>query len=79
MDVFFFVPLVILVGFVLPLWLILDYVSKWRSRRMLTTEDQQILTELWRSAQQMEDRIETLERIVLSDAQYRNKDDLSKP
>lgn len=79
MDVFFFVPLVILIGFVLPLWLILDYVSKWRSRRMLTTEDQQILTELWRSAQQLEDRIETLERIVLSDAQYRKKDDLSKP
>ncbi len=79
MDVFFFVPLVILIGFVLPLWLILDYVSKWRSRRMLTTEDQQILTELWRSAQQFEDRIETLERIVLSDAQYRKKDDHSKP
>ena len=79
MDVFVFVPLVIFLGFVVPLWLILDYVSKWRSRRMLTTEDQQILTELWRSAKQLEDRIETLERIVLSDAQYRKKDDLSKP
>lgn len=79
MDVFVFVPLVIFLGFVLPLWLILDYVGKWRSRRMLSTEDQQILAELWRSAQQLEDRIETLERIVISDAQNRKSDDLSTP
>ena len=79
MDVFVFVPLVIFLGFVLPLWLILDYVGKWRSRRMLSTEDQQILAELWRSAQQLEDRIETLERIVISDAQNRKSDELSTP
>ena len=78
MDVFIFVPLVIFLGFVLPLWLILDYVGKWRSRRMLSTEDQQILAEVWRSAQRLEDRIETLERIVLSDAQNRTSDDQSK-
>ena len=69
MDVFIFVPLVIFVGFVLPLWIVLDYVGKWRSRRMLSSEDQEILKEVWRSAQRLEDRIETLERIVLSDTQ----------
>jgi len=75
MDVFIFVPLVILVGFVVPLWLVLNHVGKWRSRRMLSTEDQQILGEVWRSAQRMEDRIETLERIVLSDSQNWKTDD----
>lgn len=78
MDVLIFVPLVILVGFVLPLWLVLNHVGKWRSRRMLSSEDQQILEEVWRSAQRMEDRIETLERIVLSDAQNWKSDDKSK-
>ncbi|MEM7442596.1 MAG: envelope stress response membrane protein PspB [Pseudomonadota bacterium] len=78
MDVFFFVPLVIVVAFVLPLWLVLHYIGKWRSRRMLSTEDQQILEEIWRSAQRLEDRIETLERIVLSDVQTWKSDDKSK-
>jgi phage shock protein B len=45
---------------------------------MLSTEDQQILEEVWRSAQRLEDRIETLERIVLSDSQNWKSDDLSK-
>lgn len=53
---------------VLP-WMILHYISKNRSNRNLTEDDERMLEDLWRSARTMERRIETLERLVEPDAQ----------
>jgi phage shock protein B len=52
---------------VLP-WMILHYISKSRSQRNLTDEDERMLEDLWRSARTMERRIETLERLVEPDS-----------
>lgn len=45
-------------------WIILHYISKARSNRNLTEDDERMLEDLWRSARTMERRIETLERLI---------------
>jgi phage shock protein B len=52
---------------VLP-WMILHYISKSRSSKNLTEDDERMLEDLWRSARTMERRIETLERLLEPDA-----------
>ena len=49
--------------------MILHYISKNRSSRNLTEDDERMLEDLWRSARTMERRIETLERLIEPDAQ----------
>ena len=53
---------------VLP-WMILHYISKSRTSKNLTEDDERMLEDLWRSARTMERRIETLERLIEPDAQ----------
>jgi phage shock protein B len=48
-------------------WLILHYVTKWRSTANLTREDENLLDELYDLARRLEDRVETVERIVAAD------------
>ena len=71
MGAFFLaIPLMIFVLFVLPVWLWLHY-NKGRTREnSLSAEDTQRLQQLTRDAQQMRDRIQTLEAIL--DAEHPN-------
>ena len=55
--------------FVILPWMILHYISKNRTSRNLTEDDERMLEDLWRSARTMERRIETLERLIEPDAQ----------
>ena len=55
---------VILVAFVLPLAVVLHYVTKWKSSRGLSSDEQKMLEELWQDAQKMESRINALETIL---------------
>jgi phage shock protein B len=48
-------------------WLILHYTTKWRSSATLTTEDENLLDELYDTARRLEDRLHTVERIVAAD------------
>lgn len=54
------VPIVI-IG--LP-WLILHYVTKWKTRTSLTAEDETMLDDLYDLARRLDDRMLTLERIL---------------
>ena len=54
--------------FVILPWMILHYISKNRSSRNLTEDEERMLEDLWRSARTMERRIETLERLLEPDA-----------
>jgi phage shock protein B len=47
-----------------PLALILHYVTKWKTAKGLSTEDEKMLEDLWESAQRMESRINALETIL---------------
>ncbi len=56
--------LILVLTVVVPLALILHYVTKWRTAKGLTNEDEKMLEDLWESAQRMESRINALETIL---------------
>ena len=47
-----------------PLWIIFHYITKMKTAKGLTAEDEKMLTDVWESTTKMEDRIVTLERIL---------------
>jgi len=55
---------VLLITICLPLWIIFHYVTKWKTSKGLSPEDERMLSEIWESANKMEERIITLERIM---------------
>lgn len=65
--VFFFVPTVIFMGLVLPLWLVLHYLSKARQSKGLSQQDQQALSEAMALVDKLENRIDSLEAILAAD------------
>lgn len=72
----FFVISILLVTIVAPIWITFHYITKWRSQKTLTGEDENILQELYENAAKMEDRIHHLERILDEEAAgWRRKSD----
>lgn len=55
---------ILLITVCLPLWIIFHYVTKWKTSKGLSAEDEKMLSEIWESANKMEERIVTLERIM---------------
>jgi phage shock protein B len=48
-------------------WLILHYVTKWKTAATLTTDDETMLDELYHLARRLDERMDTVERLVASD------------
>lgn len=48
-------------------WLILHYVTKWKTAATITTDDEALLEELYQLARRLEERMETVERLVAAD------------
>ncbi|EGQ8579424.1 envelope stress response membrane protein PspB [Vibrio cholerae] len=61
---FIAVPLIVFCIFVAPLWLILHYRSKRKTGDCLSDEELQLLRTLSDKANRLQDRVETLERIL---------------
>lgn len=55
---------VLFVTVCVPLWIIFHYITKMKTAKGLTTEDEKMLADVWESTKKMEDRIVTLERIL---------------
>ncbi len=55
---------ILLVTICFPLWIIFHYITKWKTSKGLSNEDEKMLKEIWDSTNRMEDRIKTLERIL---------------
>ena len=55
---------ILIITVVVPLWIIFHYVTKWKTSKGLSPEDEKMLSEIWESANKMEERIVTLERIM---------------
>ena len=51
----------------LPLYIVLHFVTRWKQSREISRDDEQMLENLWTLSQRLEDRIETLERILDDD------------
>jgi phage shock protein B len=48
-------------------WLILHYVTKWKQAKSITVEDEDLLDELHDIARRLDDRMNTIERIIAAD------------
>ncbi len=66
-DTLMVVPILFMV-IVLPLWLILHYVSKFKATKSLSQADEETLADLWRLSEILERRIESLETILDEEA-----------
>ncbi len=49
---------------VVPIWIVFHYITKIKTSKGLTAEDEKMLSEVWESTNRMEERIKTLERIL---------------
>jgi phage shock protein B len=58
------VPLILFLVIVAPIWIIAHYVTRWRLAKTLSPEEEKQFAELWRLAERMEERIDSLERIL---------------
>jgi phage shock protein B len=49
-------------------WLVFHYVTQWKKNGSLTVEDENLLDELHALARRLDDRMNTIERIVAADS-----------
>ena len=56
--------LVICVG--LP-WVVLHYITKWKTAATITTDDEVLLDELYNLAKRLDERMDTVDRLVTAD------------
>ena len=64
MDIEYLVIPILFIG--LP-WLILHYVTKWKTATTITTDDEVLLEELYNLAKRLDERMDSVERLVASD------------
>lgn len=63
-----FIPFVAIVSiFVGMPWVILHYVTKWKTAATLTNDDETLLEELYQLARRLDERMDTVERLVVAD------------
>jgi phage shock protein B len=48
-------------------WLIFHYVTKWKTAATLTSEDENLLDQLHDTARRLDERLDTIERIITVD------------
>jgi phage shock protein B len=48
-------------------WVIMHYITKWKQSASITGEDEKLLDELHYLARQLEERLQTVERIIAAD------------
>lgn len=62
------VPLVAICALFIGLpWIILHYVTKWKTAATLTSDDEALLEELYQLARRLDERMDTVERLVASE------------
>jgi phage shock protein B len=48
-------------------WMIFHYVTRWKTAGTLTREDENLLDELYDTARRLDDRLDSIERIIAAD------------
>jgi len=48
-------------------WIILHYITKWKTAATITTDDEVLLEELYQLAKRLDERMDTVERLVAVD------------
>jgi phage shock protein B len=63
-----FLPVFAIVAIFLGLpWIIMHYITKWKTAATITTDDEHLLEELYTLAKRLDERMDTVERLVASD------------
>lgn len=60
-------PLILFVVVVAPIWVIAHYITRWRMAKTLSPEDEKQFASLWETAERMETRLDSIERILDTD------------
>lgn len=60
-----FIPLILALGIGLP-WIVLHYITKWKTAATITQDDEVLLDELYSLAKRLDERMQTVERLVSS-------------
>jgi phage shock protein B len=64
----FFVAITGILGIFVGLpWIVLHYITRWKTASSLTTGDEALLDELYQLARRLEARMDTVERLVVAD------------
>lgn len=66
MDDLIVIPIIGMIFIGLP-WVILHYITRWKTSASLTSEDEHLLEELYVMARRLDERMNTIERIVAAD------------
>ena len=48
-------------------WIIMHYITKWKTAATITNDDEHLLEELYSLAKRLDERMDTVERLVASD------------
>jgi phage shock protein B len=65
---------VLFLTIVAPLFIVLHFVTKWKQGREISGDDEQMLEDLYLLSQRLDERLETLERILDDEmTEWRNK------
>jgi phage shock protein B len=67
MEDFLIAPIIVGILFLGLPALILHHITKWKTAATLTREDENLLDELHDTARRLDDRLETIERILTAD------------
>jgi len=62
-EAFFFIPMFLMA----TIWIVLHYMTKWKTAPTITADDEVLLEELYNLAKRLDQRMETVERLVASD------------
>lgn len=60
-------PIVVLGIFLGLPWIIMHYITKWKTAATITNDDEHLLEELYNLAKRLDERMDTVERLVASD------------
>ncbi len=67
MEEVIIVPIVMGILFVALPWLIFHYITKWKTAKVLTGADEQLLDDLHDAARRLDDRLCSIERIMTAE------------
>jgi phage shock protein B len=58
------IAIIVFLAIPVPMFIALHFVTKWKQAREITGGDEKMLEDMWSLSQRLEDRLETLERIL---------------
>lgn len=65
---------ILFMAVVAPIWVLLHYITRWKSTKTISNEDESLLADLWESADRIDQRLTNIERILDAEApDWRNR------